>query len=503
MPGPTETEIKLAARPSLLDELRAHPLLSGEDRTSTLVTTYFDTVGGKLRRGGASLRIRHDGEQREQTLKLNPSKAAGIRRGEWNAEASGEAPDCDAFPKAARTFLSRLLDGGLLEPVATTRVERTARRIHFGTSAIEVAFDVGNITAGEREAPVSELELELVEGTLADVLRLASQLPLGHDLYWSVHSKAERSHELAFDLSPPAARAKAVRMAPGTRVTAGFQTVAWSCLAQLLANYPLVIAIGDLEAVHQSRVAIRRLRAAFSVFGDVIEDKTLPLLRAEFKAVAQALGPARDLDVLIRQIAGADDELLSHLGVLRSKAVQAAQAMLSTGEFQRLLFELALWIESGDWIVQGHEAGGDRELAPFAGAELSRRRRKLKRASGKIAELSDAERHRLRINAKKLRYAGEFFAPVFRGKAAAQHRRAFAKALSRLQDSLGELNDIAVAAERQPAYFEGLEPITAARLGAELDEALDHRHKSRRKLLKIAEASLEGMAAVPSWWKSG
>lgn len=509
MASPTETEIKLAARPAVLDELRLHPLLAGEDCVSTLVTTYFDTIGGKLRRGGASLRVRHDGEKREQTLKVASAGKGGVRRGEWNATLPGERPDDSVFPDAARTTLVRLLDGAPLEPVATTSVQRTARKLHFGSSAIEVAFDAGTITAGERKAPVCELELELVEGNLTDLLALARALPLGPDLAWSVRTKAERCHDLAFDLLPSVVRAQSPKMAPGTHVAPGFQAIAWNCLGQLLANYQLVIDAGDPDAVHQSRVAIRRLRAAFSLFGDIIDDATLPVLRAELKAVANALGPARDLDVLARQIrqskraAAAQADLVDHLESLRADAVRAAQAMLETGEYQRLLFDIAIWIESGDWLAQGEGAGTGLTLAQFARSELSRRRRKLKAACGKLADMPDAERHRLRINAKKLRYASEFFASVFPGRAAADRRRTFVRALSRLQDSLGELNDIAVASARQHAWFDGLEPITAARLAAELGELLDERHKSRRKLLKMAETSLTDMVEVPAWWKPG
>ena len=126
--------------------------------------------------------------------------------------------------------------------------------------------------------------------------------------------------------------------------------------------------------------AIRRLRAAFSLFGDRIDDRQLPILRAELKAVANALGPARDLHVLVSEV-GVGGDLLSHLDALRAKEVRAAQAMLSTCEFQRLLFDIALWVEGGDWIAESGDAGGEQELSHFATSVLSRRRRKLKSAS--------------------------------------------------------------------------------------------------------------------------
>ena len=76
------------------------------------------------------------------------------------------------------------------------------------------------------------------------------------------------------------------------------------------------------------------------------------------------------------------------------------------------------------------------------------------------------------------------------------------KALARLQDSLGELNDMIVAAMGRNALFEDLEPITAARLAAQLEEHLADQGKSRRKLLKVADRSLAQVTGVSAWWKA-
>lgn len=509
MVQPVETEIKLTASPAMLEQLRAHPKLAGANQTASLVTTYFDTTGGRLRRGGAALRIRDGAKGREQTLKLVSPGGSSVRRGEWNVATASDLPEPCDFPAKAQTALVRLLDGAPLEPVATTRIERTTRRLHYGGSAIEIAFDLGTIQAGDRETGVCELELELVEGQFADVVALALHLPLGPELSWSVSSKAERCHALAFDLQPAAAQARPVKLSPGMDVAQGFQAIAWNCLDQLLTNYPQVVTSGDPESLHQSRVAIRRLRAAFSLFGDVVDDEAAPVLRAELKAVAKGLGPARDLQVLLGQIASAArsgnhaiGELQAHLGARRDAAMQSAQALLAAGPFQRLLFELAGWIENGEWRARKEDTGGGQPLTPFAGRVLSRWRRKL-RLRDSLAKMPDTTRHRLRIDAKKLRYAGEFFASLFRDKASVKHRQAFAKTLERLQDSLGELNDMVVATAGRNALFEGLEPITAARLAAQFESLLDARGKSHPKLLKAAERSLTRVADVPAWWKAG
>lgn len=510
MPHPLEVEIKLAATSAMLDNLRTHPLLAGEDRIATLTTTYFDTTGGRLRRGGAALRIRDGGDSREQTLKLASPDRANILRNEWNIAVAGDLPEPSDFPAKARSALERLLGGEPLEPVATTRIERTTRRLHFGDSAIEIAFDVGMIEAGGRKEKVCELEMELVHGHLADVIALALKLPLGPELSWSVSSKAERCYALTYALPPAATHARPVRLLPSMDVAQGFQAVAWNCLEQLLANYPLVIASGDPEGVHQARVAIRRLRAACSLFADMTDDEAGPVLRAELKAAAAGLGPARDLHVLFERVAATaqgDDrnfsEMLKHLAAKRNRAVVSAQSLLAAEPFQRLLFALAAWIEAGDWLRRKGETGGDQPLLPFAARILSRRRRRLQRVHDRLADLPDADRHRVRIQAKKLRYAAAFFASLFPDRAASRHQPAVSKALGRLQDTLGELNDMAVAAARRDELFADLDAITAARQSAQLDGLLAAQGISRRKLLKMAEKSLAEIVGAPAWWKAG
>ncbi len=505
-----ETEIKLVASPAALELLRAHPKLAGADHSETLVTTYFDTTGGRLRRGGAALRIRDGRKGREQTLKLASHGGSTVKRGEWNVAAATDVPEPGAFPVRARGALVRLLNGEPLHLVATTRIERTTRRLHHGSSAIEVAFDIGTIEAGEREDRVCELELELVEGRLADLLALALQLPLGPELGWSVLSKAERCHALAFDLQPAASLAQAIRLRRDMNAAQAFQAIAWNCLNQLLANYPLVVASGDPGGLHQARVAIRRLRAALTLFKDIAGDETGSVLRAELKAVALALGPARDLHVLVERVgSGAgktgDDrrEMLDHLAIQRDKAVASAQTLLAAAPFQRLLFEFAAWLEGGEWLERTQETGGDQPILPFAAQVLSHRRRKLRRAGRHLADLSDADRHRLRISAKKLRYAATFFASLFTEPETSRDRNSFARALRRLQDSLGELNDMAVAAARRDDLFAGLEPITAARHSAQLEAILAAQENARSKLLRSAGRALDVITSARPWWKPG
>ncbi len=509
MRGAFETEVKLVATSAMLKTLRRHADLAGPEGISQLVNTYFDTADGALGAAGATLRIRANPGGREQTLKLAATRGSSVRRNEWSAPATGDTPDPALFPASARTRLIRLLGNCDLQEVAQSRIERTTRRIRFGKSSIEVAFDCGTIEADGRSEEIHELELELERGKLADVLSLATRLPLGPDLSWSLMSKAARCHTLAFATPASAVHARAPRFARLADAAAGFQTVAWECLGQLLGNYPLVIAGAAPEAVHQSRVAIRRLRAACSLFGDLIDDDAAPQLRAELKAVAARLGELRDLDVLTGQVAdlakvaGQDaSALVARLELRRADLAGPVQAMLSGAPFQILLFSLAGWIEGGRWRVQFRDIAS-LPVRTFASRELKRRAGQLRGKDMRLAAMSVAERHKLRIKIKKLRYAVEFFSSLFPQEASGKNRRRFSRELARLQESLGELNDLAAVTTEAGQLFAGIDPIVAAGLEAQLEELLKGNRKKVKSLLKQSQKSLSRLEKAPVWWKSG
>lgn len=511
MIDPVETEIKLASSATMLDALRSHPLLAGTATASSFTTTYFDTVDGRLRHRSAALRIRDTGGNRQQTLKIAAAGAGGVRRREWNVPAAPDGPPRPGdFPPRARAALLRMLDGAPLEPIAEVRTDRTVHRLRHGHSVIEAAFDQAWILAGGRREEVFELELELVEGHLKDAIDLALGLPLGAELHWSIVGKAGRAHALAFDLAPEVVRARPVTFSMSTNVAQGFQAVAWSCLEQLLADYPLVVAAANPAALHQCRVAIRRLRAVLNLFKDIADDPEMPVHKAELKAVADGLGLARELFVLTRQAETAakraDQDaaaLLEHLARRRTDANAVAQELLAGAEFQHLLLQLARWIEGGAWLEHGDATLLSQPLALFAAKQLDRRTRKMRRAGRKLARMDDAARHRLRIEVKKLRYAAEFFAPLFDDPEARKRSRDFAAILARLQDGLGELNDMAVAAAGHAALFAGVEPIVAAGLEAQLCELLAIDRKTHRKLLKMVRKALSRIEDLPRWWKGG
>jgi triphosphatase len=214
---------------------------------------------------------------------------------------------------------------------------------------------------------------------------------------------------------------------------------------------------GDFQAVHQMRVGIRRLRAAISIFKDILAGHQTETVKNKLKWLTGELGAVREIDVFIKRIVKeARNKQANGNGVgamiqdfekQRSRAMHKAKTVVTSSRFRRLLIDVAAWIEAGDWQRdEEHSKQGLRErpVADAAAAELRRRWKKIRKRGAKLARLDATRRHRLRIAAKKLRYASEFFANVFASKKSTRRQRKFVVKLEAMQDALGDLNDIAV-----------------------------------------------------------
>jgi inorganic triphosphatase YgiF len=516
-----ETEVKLAATPEMLARLLADPRLAGAEHSEHLVSTYFDTPDSRLHRAGACLRVRekrHGNDPqaattREQTLKLASPKQGAIHRQEWNIAISGNTLEPANWPEAPRATLAELLAGGVPLPLGATHVHRVCRRIRHGATIIDIMADSGEIRPATptlaRHHPlihraISELELELVEGDPADLFALAASLPLGPGLIWLVAGKGARCRAIARDVPFRAVAASIPPLSAEMDISLGFHAIGWSCLGHLLGNYPLVLATGDPDAVHQSRVAIRRLRAAFSLFGKAVADAETAALRAGFKAAASALAPARDRHVLLKNLTVGEPEptaataaLLAHLAAARDAATAEAQAYLVSAPFQCLLVNFALWLERGAWREYDTASPS---LPAAVSALLDRRQRKLRRLAKAADTQDDEQLHALRIEIKKLRYAISFFAPLFAGEKVRRQQRAQEKLLGGLQEVLGNLHDIANAATEQAPLFAALKPADAGLLAAELARHTAALALQRPHLLRRAAKLLSQNADTPHWW---
>ena len=139
--------------------------------------------------------------------------------------------------------------------------------------------------------------------------------------------------------------------------------------------------------------------------------------------------------------------LSQDLAEKRKSAHTRAQDAVTSARFHALTFETAAWLETGRWTKPRDALirdRGDVAIEIFAAEQLTRRWRKVRKKGQALAQLDAPSRHRLRIRAKKLRYATEFFAGLFPSNRRSKRQDEFLRALECLQDALGDLNDIAV-----------------------------------------------------------
>src|SRR5580698_3910501 len=428
---PREIELKFSIPVARAAEIAAAIEALAGAAPRRMTSTYYDTAKGALRRARMALRVRQTGDAFVQTLKDGGDGA--LSRGEWETKVKSLAPNLAALK---RTPAARLLAKSKLAPTFTVEVTRRTADVLESETRIELAFDQGVAKAKGREAAFAELELELKSGPQWGLFALARRLAGTGDLTLSFTTKAARGSALARPPRTFAHKFEAPVLSPDLDAGHAFQAVARACLRQITANAERLRHRASPEVIHQLRVGLRRLRSLITSFKQVVGDARLPAIKAELKWLTGELDAARNLDVLLHGdyraavAEKADAEGLKGLGArlrgARRMAYARAGAAVESERFRRLLVDLLIWIETGPWTASepmAHER--ERPVARFAARELGKRRAKIARRGKQWRELAPDARHKLRIEAKKLRYAADVFAGLF---GHARRARAFVEA---------------------------------------------------------------------------
>ncbi len=232
-----------------------------------------------------------------------------------------------------------------------------------------------------------------------------------------------------------------------------FIAIIGACLRHAEANRPAVLD-GQMEGVHQMRVAFRRLRSGLRIFRPLIPREASAARVEDIRWLNGFLGPARDWDVFLEEGMA---PMLAHfprkrgLSLFRIRAENIRQThhrtlreALDDPRYPQLTREFAAWLDDRAWRENLDEEQRERLAQPalaFATPLLGRDHRRVEKQGEAFAQLSAVERHRLRIRIKELRYALDFFASLYPAVAV----EVYLSALARLQDRWGCRNAIAVA----------------------------------------------------------
>jgi inorganic triphosphatase YgiF len=449
---PTEVELKLSATPAAWAAVRRHRALTeasaGRPRSSVLVSRYYDTPTDELFERGIALRLRRRGARWLQTVKGAGDAAAGMHRRaeyEWPLPRAGLDPAKLAETPWAELFAET---SGRLSAIFTTEVKRIERTLKFddGTRAT-LSFDQGSVRAGRKRSPLCEIEIELVEGDARRLYDLALALCADIPLTLAHASKADQGYALARSRPPRPIRAGRVALSPGVAAPHALAAIATDCLGQVGGNAEAMRGGRDGEFLHQLRVGIRRLRSLLKLAAHMQDSAEITSIDRGLVSLGEVFGPARDWDVFAGGTLAAiaqhlDDKERRGFQRLRLRAAAkrrlhraATRAEAGSQRFTCLLLAL------GRFRIGLELAAPAPAAAAVARDALGAAERRLRKRGKRLGEADAAARHRVRVAAKKLRYAAEFLAPLFRHAGA----NAYIDALSRMQGTLGCLNDMAAA----------------------------------------------------------
>ena len=349
------------------------------------------------------------------------------------------------LPLAAFEGRRRLV---VLEPAQPAEAETEA------DGAVSLTLIEGTLRTLTEERPIARAVLE---GPNEAVRAVALELAATLDLALPRATLAAEARALARAHPPAPRRLGAPDLPQGLTVEAAFLHIL-AHLTEVLVHWaPLVVALapsGAPEPVHQMRVALRRLRSAFSVFKPVLACAEIDAVRAGLKRLAGLLGPARDWDVFLGGLgqeigeAFAETPAITALMEAARRRRAAHYGLLTTylgsAEFRCLGIALAFLPRTLPWRADAPETRHAVLEAPaehFAARVLNRRRRRLLRDGAALTAMPAEALHALRLDGKRLRYASEFFGALFPGG----HAKRFVRRLVDLQEVLGRFNDGAVA----------------------------------------------------------
>lgn len=431
---PTEIAFTLTATQAkgVLDAVRRHyPTQSGKASPDRYVL--LDTFDQRVRKSGGAL-----------TAQIHENLVTLL----WRTQGSATRTlDVDALPAFAhdlpagpfRTSLSSLTDVRRLL-VLLDQVGKTQWIAILDTEQKTTVRLTWRREKGARQGTLQVSPLRGYDGAWRRVIRF-----LREDLGLAANTETGPAVPAGPDPKAP------FSLTRGMRADTALKAIGQQLLNAMVANTDGARQGLDAEFLHDLRVAVRRTRAALAQFREVFPATTTARFQEEFRWLGQATGPARDYDVLAEKLASygtdLDDAtrrdlgpLIQHLQKKQKQHQTELAATLSGARYRRLLRSWATFLKRPT-PKQPRARNAPRAIEAYAATRIWKLHKKILRDGGAIHDQTpDSAVHELRLVAKKLRYMMEFSKTLF----ARESITAQIKTLKRLQDCLGDFNDLTV-----------------------------------------------------------
>jgi inorganic triphosphatase YgiF len=467
IPHSEEIELKLALTDPDISRLakqlaRSSILVRRKPLHKQLLNVYYDTPDQLLRKERTALRVRRVGTAENpqwlQTLKMGGREDSALsQRGEWEVPVPSGKLSLAGLKASPWSDIDP--DGAVFQKLAacfSTNFDRTIWVVRRRDgSVVEVALDIGEVMAGDKRAPICELELELISGSPAALFDIARQIAQTVAVLPATMSKAQRGFLLADGKLADPLTSQPQALTRKVPVVEATQRVLREMFNQFTTNLNLIRFSDDPELVHQARVGWRRFRSALRLCRPVIGVDAIPSWQA-LDPLLTFLGELRDLDVArietlppLRAAYEAGDARRVHAWEAMNAALTQAEGLRRKSVRYALqdpavgvaLLSITQWLEG----ISNQNQADDAKVEPALSLQKWARQR-IVRLHGRLKEArSHADTveslHRVRILAKRMRYGIEAVKPLLT-KHQAQH---WYKQAASLQATIGSERDVVQA----------------------------------------------------------
>jgi CHAD domain-containing protein len=490
------------------DQLGGLQATGGRARAFQLEDRYVDTRDGALAQAGFAVRLRQRGAETIVTVKslaTTERSDGAVEREELEGPADRVAAASEWPASDARALvLEHAGDAPLVERV-TIRQLRHQRLLRAGNNRVELSLDeVDVVSRGRIVRSFTELEAELVKGDDSILADLARRLETESGLVRSDHSKLEaalaaldgsngdealedRAHAdvaVHVEAAPPAEQQRetprlVVGKTPGVQADdhiaeAGRKVMRFH-LARMIEREPGVRSGVDIEDVHKMRVATRRQRAAWRMFGTSFRKGRTKPYRSGLRSLARRLGAVRDLDVLLEAIdgyradlsateQGAIEPLIAAWRQHRDDARVLLVRELDSPDHDRFVDDYLVFVRTEGAAVTPVRPVEPHQVRDTAPSRIWAAYEQVRGYEGVLRWADIPTLHELRIASKRLRYSLEFVQEALGDDALPLIARVTA-----LQDHLGLMNDADVAASMARTFLvehaSRLSPIESQAIG--------------------------------------
>jgi CHAD domain-containing protein len=487
----------------------------GPRRRQQTVDIYWDTPDYALTRGGFGLRTRRQDGNWLVTLKeltVSPASALADRvevetaLDETTLLAFLGAPKLgglvkvlaqSGWPPAGWNQVKLRRSNPMLRPLAVLAQTRDKRKLfpledaasdalgELSLDSVQIhpppsATDLHTLTDLEGRAPAAifrEVEIEAAQSNqIEHFYTLAARLSDLPTFAPSQAGKAESALRWLAQIRPDGKPG----IDPSLSMPEAGRQIWRAQLMEVLLNEVGVRSHQNEDAVHDMRVAIRRIRAAQRIFGPYFDQQTIkPYLRM-LRETARILGVARDLDVALDLLDKYEISLAPLKKVWkkeRREAYKNAQAWLSSKSYSHFLAEFDLFcrtpgmgVRTGSAVELAHQ-GQVRHVMP---TEIYAHYTNMRAYETVMADAPLPVLHELRIEGKRLRYSLEFVAHLLDPEITPT----LVKDLKTLQDRLGSINDAAVMGDRLRRFAEDHPHVAVDRALAHLDDVIENERAS-------------------------